>query len=674
MKYSEVLAKSEPKKTLIEHTKDCLYWFPKVMVWNDIFIDKISERYSISKLLIKERLYLTVSLHDIGKATEKFQIKVRGVEPKPLESHALSSVPILFDLIHNKPIFSFEDTPYYPEILAVASHHSKLKKNLFESCCNMVSEYASEEYFIEFFQFANNQAKKLNIEGWEDIKFNRKCLVNRPFNLFQDEVFLNLEEDSFRYERSNVIRDLFLLFKSTLHYCDWLASSGNTNYEYSTTATFSSITEKMKEKVSSFQGWQPFQLKSAKHSSQNIFVQIPTGQGKTEASVLWAVENNENQKILFLLPTMVTTNKMWERMRFFFGGDECVGLSHGTAQYVIKEKDETIESQSLRQHFLYNRTFFKPVTVATIDQLIYSFFNWGYWVLTNAASNNAKIIIDEIHIYDAYTFGLLLEIIKCITPYHSRFAIMSASLPNILKEELKEVLPDYEIINDKIFNQKQRHLTSVLDIPIESCIPDIVQHYFLNYKVLVVCNTIKKAREIFDACMKQEIDQERVMLYHSQFILCDKIEKEHFLEDIATMNGGYIAICTQIVEVSLDIDFDVLYTENAPIDAVIQRLGRVNRKGRIQKRIPDLPFAPVFITRESENSRKYVYKDLQKVLENTFIQLKSITESRQGNVIESDFKNIVEAVYTIGNLGENYFKTLNEGRVLIKTLWNGRSY
>ncbi|MBK7479541.1 MAG: hypothetical protein IPI69_07285 [Bacteroidales bacterium] len=103
----------------------------------------------------------------------------------------------------------------------------------------------------------------------------------------------------------------------------------------------------------------------------------------------------------------------------------------------MREKEEDMEPEALRNHYLYNRTFFKPVTVATIDQLIYSFFNWGYWVLTGAASFNAKIIIDEIHIYDAYTFGLLLKVIECITPYNTQFAIMSASLPEVLKRELE---------------------------------------------------------------------------------------------------------------------------------------------------------------------------------------------------------------------------------------------
>lgn len=424
----------------------------------------------------------------------------------------------------------------------------------------------------------------------------------------------------------------------------------------------------MKIKVPQFVSWESFQLHAAKSSSKNVFIQIPTGQGKTEASILWATQNNVNQKILFLLPTMVTTTKMWERMVHFFGGTENVGLSHGTAKYILREKEEDMEPETLRSHYLYNRTFFKPVTVATLDQLIYSFFNWGYWVLTGAASFNAKIIIDEVHTYDAYTFGLLLKVIECITPYNTQFAVMSASLPEVLKQELEKVLPDYELIKEQKFDGKQRHIVEVRDCFIEQCVSDIVEDYHLNRKVLVVCNTIAKAREIFDL-LDEKIPLENRMLYHSQFILQDKKNKEDLLENLKSKNNGFVAVCTQIVEVSLDIDFDVLYTENAPIDAIIQRLGRVNRRGEINKRFPDMQFAKVIITHESEKSRKYVYKTLSNVLSLTYSNLSNIANKQKGNISEKDWKNLVDIVYTKENLGDEYFNELNEAKSLIPTIW-----
>lgn len=668
MKYSEILAKSDPVQTLYEHTGDCLQWFRQVIDWNNDFIIKVAEQYSLSQELLIQRLFIMVAFHDIGKSTDQYQDKIRKVPPHIVVSHALPSVSFIYDVVKNRPLITFDDTPYFPEIISIATHHSKLRKNLFESMNHDNLQYADIDYYNSFYTLVNQQANRLGIKYWEDVRFNEQVLNMSPLNVLNDEVLLNLEEDGFVYERSNVIRDLLVLFKSVLHYCDWLASSQKDKFNYSTPVTFNDITEKMKQKEPQFVKWFDFQMHSFCSGSKNIFVQIPTGQGKTEAAALWATSCNKNQKILCLLPTMVTTNKMWTRMSYFFGGDEEVGLSHSSAQYMLKEKNENLETEVLRQHFLYNKTFFKPVTVATIDQLIYSFFNWGYWVLTGSASYNAKIIIDEIHIYDAYTFGLLLGVIKYIQPFNSKFAIMSASLPNILKEELSKVLPNYEIIKDDVFNNQQRHILTVKDCLIEECRPDIMDEYYSGRKILIVCNTIKKAREVYNSL--GDVPEKRKILYHSQFVMMDKISKEDILMNIQGRDGAFIAICTQIVEVSLDIDFDVLYTENAPIDAIIQRLGRVNRKGKIKQRIPNMDYAKVVITRESENSRKYVYKDLSNVLSQTYSLLSKMSQEKSGCLTEADFKEIVEIVYTKENLGDAYYDLLNEGKVLIANLWS----
>lgn len=113
MKYEEILGKSDPKKTLIEHTNDCLFWFQKVLDWNDILITKISEYYSISKPDLIKRLFMTVAFHDIGKATERFQDKVRGEILHSLESHALTSVPFIYEEIKNNSIKIIDGNPFF---------------------------------------------------------------------------------------------------------------------------------------------------------------------------------------------------------------------------------------------------------------------------------------------------------------------------------------------------------------------------------------------------------------------------------------------------------------------------------------------------------------------------------------------------------------------------------
>lgn len=667
-KYDKILAKSNPEITLIQHIKDCLSVFPKVISWKAKLIDLMAEKYGIDRDFLIARLFLTVAFHDIAKATVNFQSKIRKESFKGKESHALSSVAFLFTLIEKTPLIGFKDVPYYPELMSIATHHSRLYKDVFDDYDErtLKNEFADESFFSDYYEMINEQAAILNIPNWIKVAFDKRAFDKHPRKILKFDIIKKLDKNVYVNDKSNKARDLFLLFKSVLHYCDWIASSGNFGYQYISNIDNDAITQNMLSSGKGFKVWSDFQLKSAQAYMENIFVQISTGQGKTEAAALWATNNNTCQKIIFLLPTMVTTNKMYKRMKHFFGSHEVVGLSHSAAQYYLQEDDD-FSGDDIRKHTLYNRTFFKPVTVATVDQLIYSFFNWGHWVMTGVASYNAKIIIDEIHIYDAYTFGLLLQTIECIRPFNTQFAIMSASLPNVLKTELEKVLPDYTLIQEPAHDEKQRHLIEVRDSLIEHNVEDIKKHFYDKRKVLVVCNTISKAREIFNAL--SDISTEDKMLYHSQFILLDKKTKEDILENIEKKDSGYIAVCTQIVEVSLDIDFDVLFTENAPIDAIIQRLGRVNRRGLIQSRIPEWTFAPVILTRESEQSRKYVYIDLGTVLSETYAQVSAKANQQKGNLKEKDFRELVNSIYTEEALGQKYFEEIQSAKNFVKEVW-----
>jgi CRISPR-associated helicase Cas3/CRISPR-associated endonuclease Cas3-HD len=662
--YDKILAKSNPEVTLLQHTEDCLRVFSNVIKWHEILLDRLSEKYEIEKKFLIWRLYLTVAFHDIGKATKAFQAKVRGESFIGQESHALTSVLFLYDIIKDNPVTKFGNVPYYPELISIASHHSKLYKKLFDTI-RLKNEYAPKSFFEKFYSFVNEEAHKQKLSYSTKITYNESCLNSDPRHILRYELISQFDRDSFRYEKSTKARDIFLVFKSILHYCDWIASSGDRTYHYGNDLNVAIITSKLRNSQPDFNQWTNFQIKSAQSFDKNIFVQIATGQGKTEAAILWAINNNFSQKIIFLLPTMVTTNKMYKRMLGFFGQEDIVGLSHSAAEYYLW--DEEFDTDEKRKHSLYNRTFFKPVTVATIDQLIYSFFNWGHWVMTGVASYNAKIIIDEIHVYDAFTFGLLLQAIECIKPYNARFALMSASLPNVLKSELEKVLPDYKLIHAPEHDHLQRHTLELSDCLIEETTERIFDFFDKGYKVLVVCNTIAKAREVFQKLVS--IPYDKKLLYHSQFLLSDKRGKEQILEELKKVPGPYVAVCTQIVEVSLDIDFDVLITENAPIDAIIQRLGRVNRRGTINARHPDLQFGKVVITRESEISRKYVYNSLDRIVTETYHQLLIRSNENNGHFKEKDFRELVNNIYTREALGEDYFKEINDAKQLVKTLW-----
>ena len=658
----KILAKSYPEETLIEHTTLCLSFLSKILQWKSNFIAQVCTRYGLNPQVVRKKLFLMVAFHDIGKANLDFQFKL-GKQPYQKESHPLSSLPFIFHYTKNQPIFKVDDVNFYPESLAIISHHTKLHSKIFQDYGNIQIRYVDVPFFVSFFDFLNVEAEKFKLPTWEILKFDPSVIqYPKPIEILND---LLIDTEDLSREKQK-IRDVFLMFKSILHYADWLASGHKNGYQYSTDIGVHQLTNIIKEQLAKkdilFEKWSNFQIKTAE-VPENVFVQIPTGQGKTEASLLWAVKQNNNQKIIYLLPTQVTTTKMWQRLRDFFG-DENTGLSHGSAQYVLKSELAELEEYVLRGHYLMNRTFFKSVSVATIDQLIFSFFNWGHWVMTGAAAYNAKIIIDEVHIYDGYTFGLLLQTIEFIKPFNTQFAIMSASLPKILRDEIEKIIPaqSFTYINEPAFDEKQRHQLFVQNCNIESLFNDITNDLNNGKKVLVVCNTIKTAKAVFALFDKLK------MLYHSQFILKDKRQKETQLtEEIFKHKGSYLAVCTQIVEVSLDIDFEVLYTENAPIDALIQRLGRVNRKGNMKNENGDKLMANVVICRENEIARKWIYSP--QILDETFNHLSIYIDNLNGNLKEKHFKELVELVYVKKNLPNQYFEDLDQGRKLINEVW-----
>ncbi|NIR52628.1 CRISPR-associated helicase Cas3', partial [candidate division KSB1 bacterium] len=164
---------------------------------------------------------------------------------------------------------------------------------------------------------------------------------------------------------------------------------------------------------------------------------------------------------------------------------------------------------------------------------------------------------------------------------------------------LDSELPDVKWIFARELSWKIKKKIEVLDSDFESMYDEIEHVIKMNQKVLIVANTVNRTRELYLALPKS-IPPSQKMLYHSQFILGDRLCKGKKLENLKD-NAGFVAVCTQVVEVSLDLDFDWLITEAAPLDALVQRMGRINRKRRKNN-------SCVTIIPASEVSQKYIYE------------------------------------------------------------------
>ena len=353
-----------------------------------------------------------------------------------------------------------------------------------------------------------------------------------------------------------------------------------------------------------FRGYSNFQSACAAADGHVVAI-APTGSGKTEASWLWAlgqVERGHARKVIILLPTMVTANSIHDRLCSFFSdhGHE-VGLVHSTSDLVRQTTatgDDEADRADVRADHLSETHLFRPVTVGTVDQLLVPLFHAGRWAMKTMAAADSAIVIDEIHAYDPHTLGLIVLMIKRLAPLGARFMVMSATLPGALKSVVHAALtspeagaPGVTPVEDSDLLDSARNSWETADNPLSEWLfrtdekgRPVPSPEFLDLwgrrndrgeplRILVVVNTVKRCQGLARALREFGFE---LVCYHSKFIFEDRRTKERRIND----RPPRLLLATQVVEVSLDIDYDVLLTECAPIDALVQRAGRVNRTRR----------------------------------------------------------------------------------------------
>ena len=195
---------------------------------------------------------------------------------------------------------------------------------------------------------------------------------------------------------------------------------------------------------------------------------------------------------------------------------------------------------------------------------------------------NSTIIIDEVHAYDLKLMGFLKRFLELCQEFEVKVCLMSASIPNKIKELLG--VENYPLITQKDLFEKKANEIIKVETPLEDDFYLILEKFESGKNILVIRNTVKSATATYEELQELGIISEDIVLYHSTFKKGDRTKKEDLIFKKLKENKPFILVATQIVEVSLDIDFDVMFTDNAPIDSLIQRFGRVNRKKSLEKK------------------------------------------------------------------------------------------
>jgi CRISPR-associated endonuclease/helicase Cas3 len=684
--------KGQLSQSYFEHVSSVYYAWCGLKDVHAALITRVAFRYGITTERLLQSSLVCVALHDVGKLSCNFQAMMRAVGDaeykEAIRGNYRHEVAALWLVTQVALALNELEGPLPSEGLletfAVAGHHKYLADGyLLDGDKFLNKTLAWEHGALADINAAVGLARLMfKQQGWKfprfkvsqdeltnSLTYSPGDKTNGPFGWLEQSV------DELPYGEAR-LRDLFALLKGLLMTADWMASGAKGQDDaldasrgviggISPGAVEDYLRERHERRslerpelgLGPFAGYKPFQADCAA-AEGHVIATAPTGSGKTEASWLWAlgqVERGHARKVILLLPTMVTANSIHQRLVAFFDlhGHE-VGLVHSTADLVRGETndgEDEADRADVRADHLSETHFFRPVTVGTVDQLLVPLLHAGRWAMKTLAAAGAAVVIDEVHAYEPHTLGLISLLIRQLAPLGTRFMVMSATMPRALKAVIRAALASDEADAPPIGEVEDDDLLDSARNTWETCGTPLIGWLFNQdskdrlvpspeflelwgrrndrgapQKILIVVNTVKRCQDLAKSLGDFAFE---LVCYHSKFIFEDRRAKERRINE----KPPRLLIATQVVEVSLDIDYDILLTECAPIDALVQRAGRVNRTRRC---------APgrVVVHRHEEES-EIIYKYPPGVLDATW----ALCEALHMPPTERDLIALVEQVY-----------------------------
>jgi CRISPR-associated endonuclease/helicase Cas3 len=361
--------------------------------------------------------------------------------------------------------------------------------------------------------------------------------------------------------------------------------------------------------------WHSFQKRAATLGNRALLL-AACGSGKTIAAWKWAeaqAREHEIGKVIFLYPTRGTATEGF-RDYVGFAPEAEAALMHGTAQYeleaIMENPNDATEGKNYEtQERLFALGFWsKRYFSATVDQFL-GFMEHSYTGLCLLpVLADSALIIDEVHSFDRHMFDNLISFLKT---FDVPVLCMTATLPPTRRNELidaglRAYPNDAERIELADLKDAEEHPRYQLEFTDNECtaLEIAADEYRAGKRVLWVVNTVKRCQRI--ARMLNSQHSIKPLVYHSRFCLEDR--KDRHIETVAAFkqtDKAKIAITTQVCEMSLDLDADVLITEHAPVSSLVQRFGRANRH-----LIRGKDFRGRLIVYKPENERPYSKDEL----------------------------------------------------------------
>ena len=620
-KLNYILAKGEEngRVTLIQHLSEVALLTEKVAI--NLGLDTtIARRGAI--------------LHDIGKASTVFQKTLqKGFQRPPGFVFRHELVSLFF-------ISLLDEEEKHPVIDMVVAHHKSIYQDAGSKGILDLEEIdpkVFDKHSVDFDKWSKDVLSILEYFGFK----TKPISIEEAKNNFQDVIDYC---DSKAYGYSE--------WKGVLIAADHLASALNGDIEALTKKLF--ITPDLSYYHSRKSDLYPLSLLPTDDSRKHTLVTAPTGAGKTDYLI-----RRCKGRVFYTLPFQASINAMYERIKSDLKNTNAeVRLLHAASSLKLGSKE--IEEKILQRHIGASVKVLTPHQMASLV-----FGTKGYEAMITDLKG-CDVILDEIHTYSETTQAIVLKIVEILYSIDCRIHIGTATMPAELYKRLVEILGGsdavYEVkLDENTLDTFDRHIIHKVN-SLEDVEPVIAEAVAKKQKILFVCNQVKRAQALYQQLV-EDYPEVNKMLIHSRFKRGKRSQLESDLKNVYNESPeACLVVSTQVVEVSLDISFDVMITECAPIDALIQRFGRINRK-RTQDTIGK--FKPIYVIMPPENKSDVLPYDME-VLNLTYKALPA------GELLkERNAQQLIDSVYTDNRFVDiDLFSVFKDGQWQIKELYH----
>ncbi len=566
-------------------------------------------------------------LHDIGKAHPEFQRRL-------IEKIRIGDFPFRHEITSCLFISLFDEAIQPTLIDMVIAHHKSIRGDVRQKgLLDLTEEYEPEEVF------------EFHVSDWEKWSPSALDILSelgvKVTPLSRKEV----EENFFHVHKYCLKRFKekgYSIDRGLLQAADHFASALIDKTEMYVKPLF------QKPNLSFFNRAHilyPLSLKSTDSSKPHTLVVACTGAGKTDF-----LFRRCKGRVFYTLPFQASINAMFQRVSADLKNDNPkldIRLLHSASSLAIKGK--TVEEKIIQGHVGSSIKILTPHQIAGIV-----FGTNGYEAIL-IDIKGCDVILDEIHTYTDITRAIVLKIVHVLKNLGCRIHIGTATMPSDLYNKILALLEEENVLEvkltDKELDQFNRHKVYKTD-SWDTAFPIIEQAIKEDQKVLLVCNRVQTAQQIFEQ-VRAKHPRIHSMLLHSRFKRGAREQMEKQLmgmgkdgkptKQFNTSEEACIVVSTQVVEVSLDISFDLMVTECAPLDSLIQRFGRINRKRNEQAMGT---FKPVYVIAPPETEKEAKPYDL-KILQDSYAQLPD------GEVLyEQDIQQKIDAVFPVIEMPE----------------------